>query len=114
MLRCYIGGARREELAEQEEDAIAAMVKQDLLHIMGIDQEPVLLKVFQNRKSNVQYQVGHAGMIASIDKEVSAVPGLFLTGSAYTGIGIPDCIANGTRTAESMLHYLTDKSETVV
>ena len=37
-------------------------------------------------------------------------PGLFLAGSAYTGIGIPDCVLNGTKTSESVLNYINKKS----
>lgn len=114
MLRCFVGGAKNEALAEQDADAIAAMVKQELKDLMGIHQEPEICKVFHNKKSNVQYRVGHAALIDSVEKELSVTPGLFLTGSAYTGIGIPDCIQNGTRTAEAVIGLLTDKSQTVV
>ena len=31
MLRCFVGGAMREELAELDEDAIATMVREELL-----------------------------------------------------------------------------------
>ncbi len=114
MLRCYLGGALQEAIAEQDEERIAALVQQDLRDIMGIDETPVFVKVFHNKKSNVQYQVDHAGLIESVQQALSAAPGLFLTGSAYKGIGIPDCIQNGTQTAESLLHHLTGKAATVV
>lgn len=110
MLRCFVGGATREELAKQDEDAIAAMVKQELFDIMGIDKEPVFCRVFHNRKANVQYHVGHANLIQSIGEALKTCPGLFLAGSAYTGIGIPDCVLNGTKTSESVLNYINKKS----
>ena len=111
MLRCFVGGANREDLAEQDEDAIAAMARQELKEIMGIDREPVFCKVYHNRKSNVQYHVGHAELVASIQKELQTVPGLFLAGSAYTGIGIPDCVLNGTRAMESAFAFLSQESK---
>lgn len=106
MLRCFVGGALQEALAEQDEESIAVMVKKELADIMGIRQEPVICKVFHNMKSNVQYRVGHAELIGSVQKELGAFPGLFLTGSAYTGIGIPDCIQNGTLAAGSAINFL--------
>jgi oxygen-dependent protoporphyrinogen oxidase len=112
MLRCFVGGALKESLAEQDESAIATMVKKELADLMDIHQEPEICKVFHNRKSNVQYRVGHADLIESVQKELQAVPGLFLTGSAYTGIGIPDCIQNGTRAAESMTGFLSATTKT--
>lgn len=106
MLRCFVGGAKREDLAEQDEDTMSAMVKEELRVIMGITEEPVLCKVYHNKKANVQYRVGHANLIESIGKEIDSLPGIFLTGSAYTGIGIPDCIQNGNRAAEAALNFL--------
>jgi oxygen-dependent protoporphyrinogen oxidase len=112
MLRCFVGGAMREELAEQDGDAIGTMVREELIDLMGIDREPVFLKVFHNKKSNVQYQVGHAKLIESVYEELKAVAGLYVTGSAYTGIGIPDCIRDGTKVAEDAIEFLTGKTKT--
>ncbi len=109
MLRCYLGGALQEEIAEKDEETMATLVKQDLREIMGINEEPVFCKVFHNRKSNVQYQVNHSKRIDTIMQELQE--GLFLAGSAYRGIGIPDCIQNGTQAAESAIELLTGKSK---
>ncbi|GJL79147.1 MAG: protoporphyrinogen oxidase [Nitrospinaceae bacterium] len=114
MLRCFVGGALNEDLAEQDEKAIEKMVKKELADLMGIHQEPDVCKIFHNKKSNVQYRVGHADLIDSVEKELSSFPGLFLTGSAYTGIGIPDCIQNGTRTAEAAINFFAEKSQAAV
>jgi oxygen-dependent protoporphyrinogen oxidase len=112
MLRCFVGGAMREELAELDEDAIGTIVREELLDLMGIDREPVFLKVFQHKKSNVQYQVGHAALFESIRAGLKSFPGLFVTGSAYTGIGIPDCIQDGTEAARKAIEFLTNKTNT--
>jgi oxygen-dependent protoporphyrinogen oxidase len=110
MLRCYLGGALQEDIAEKDEQTLATLVRQDLKEIMGIEEEPVFCKVFHNRKSNVQYHVNHSRHIDSIMKDLKNFPGLFLAGSAYRGIGIPDCIQNGTESAESATQFLTGKS----
>jgi len=111
MLRCFVGGAMREELAELDKDAIGTIVREELLDLMGIDREPAFLKVFRYKKSNVQYQVGHAVLIESVLAELKSFPGLFLTGSAYTGIGIPDCIRDGTQAAKDAIAFLTGKTK---
>ena len=111
MLRCFVGGAMREELAELDEDAIGTMVREELLDLMGIDREPVFLKVFRYKKSNVQYHVGHATLIESVWAELKSFPGLFVTGSAYTGIGIPDCIRDGTLAAKKAIAFLSGKTK---
>lgn len=109
MLRCYLGGALQEDIAEKDEETMANLVKQDLKEIMGVTEEPVFCKVFHNRKSNVQYHVNHSQRIDTIMQELQE--GLFLAGSAYRGIGIPDCIQNGTQSAESAIELLTGKSK---
>ena len=111
MLRCFVGGAMREELAELDEGVIGTMVKKELLDLMGIDCEPMFLKVFRYKKSNVQYQVGHGALIESVLLELKSAPGLFVTGSAYKGIGIPDCIRDGTRVAKEAIEFLTRKTK---
>ncbi len=109
MLRCYLGGALQEDIAEKDEETMANLVKQDLKEIMGVTEEPVFCKVFHNRKSNVQYQVNHSQRIDTIMQELQK--GLFLAGSAYRGIGIPDCIQSGTQSAESAIELLLGKSK---
>ncbi|MEK9630085.1 MAG: protoporphyrinogen oxidase [Nitrospinota bacterium] len=110
MLRCYLGGALQEEIAEKDAETLEKLVREDLQHIMGITETPVFCKVFQNRKSNVQYHVNHSEKIDSVMEDMKNFPGLFLAGSAYRGIGIPDCIQNGSSAAESALEYLNGKS----
>ena len=112
MLRCFVGGAMQEELAELDEEAIGIMIREELLDIMGIDCAPVFLKVFKYKKSNVQYQVGHAALIESIREELQSFPGFFVTGSAYTGIGIPDCIRDGMNTVKEAIEFLANKTNT--
>lgn len=106
MIRCFIGGALQEDLAHLDAADLEKLARKELLEIMGVSEEPVFCRVFHNKKSNVQYQVGHAALIESVVRELSSCPGLFLAGSAYTGIGIPDCILNGTRAAESTAKYI--------
>ena len=42
----------------------------------------------------------------AMEELLVAFPGLWLTGSAYRGIGIPDCIHQGTQTAKRLLAAL--------
>jgi len=106
LLRSYVGGALNEPYAEQPEEDIYKTVLGELQDIMGFKSEPEFYKVFQYRKGNVQYQVNHGQLIESVYNELKQFPGLFVAGSAYHGVGIPDCVLNGTRTAESVLRHL--------
>jgi oxygen-dependent protoporphyrinogen oxidase len=55
-----------------------------------------------------QYVLGHLDRLNTIATSLSAYPGLFLTGAAYRGIGIPDCIRDGSETATLVIRYLTE------
>jgi oxygen-dependent protoporphyrinogen oxidase len=111
MLRCYLGGALQEEIAEKDAETIQTLVRNDLKEIMGIKETPVFCRVFKNHKANVQYHVNHSEIIDSIMENLKKFPGLFLVGSSYRGIGIPDCIHSGNQAAEATLEFLGAKSE---
>jgi oxygen-dependent protoporphyrinogen oxidase len=49
-----------------------------------------------------QYHLGHLERVATIERAVSAWPGLALAGNAYRGVGIPHCIHSGNQAAEKV------------
>jgi oxygen-dependent protoporphyrinogen oxidase len=53
-----------------------------------------------------QYTLGHEERLARIEQGLSNYPGLFLTGSAYQGIGISDCVHQAELTAEQVLEFV--------
>lgn len=106
LLRAFVGGALCEAEAERSPDAILSTVLEELRDIMGLRAEPEFTRVFRYPKGNVQYRVHHAGLIDSVERDLAALPGLYLAGSPYRGVGIPDCIANGTAVAQAALKFL--------
>jgi oxygen-dependent protoporphyrinogen oxidase len=53
--------------------------------------------------------VGHLDRIAEIeDLTRETLPGLYLTGSAFRGVGLPDCIYQGEQTAQQVIQYLLE------
>jgi oxygen-dependent protoporphyrinogen oxidase len=55
-----------------------------------------------------QYYVGHRQRVATIHERAAAAGGLFLTGNAYQGVGIPFCIYGGEKTAQRVVDYLAN------
>ncbi|NIQ03414.1 MAG: protoporphyrinogen oxidase [Nitrospinaceae bacterium] len=111
LLRAFVGGAVNEALAEQDEEALKTLVREELRDIMGIREEPLFCEAFQYKKGNVQYHVNHGQLIAGVEQELERFPGLYLAGSAYKGIGVPDCVRNGGEVADAVLDYLEIKAE---
>ncbi|MHB8302826.1 MAG: TIGR04053 family radical SAM/SPASM domain-containing protein [Acidobacteriaceae bacterium] len=102
LMRVFVGGARAEALAEQDETALVELARQELRATMGIGATPVLTKVYRWHKANPQYDVGHQARTADIDKIVGWHHGLHLAGAAYHGAGIPDCIQGAIKVARSI------------
>jgi oxygen-dependent protoporphyrinogen oxidase len=49
-----------------------------------------------------EHTVGHPARLREIEARARAIPGLFLAGNAYRGIGIPDCIRMGRAAARAI------------
>ncbi|MBI4670357.1 MAG: protoporphyrinogen oxidase [Chloroflexi bacterium] len=103
LIRAFIGGAHNEALAEQDEALVIQAAREELRAMMGIDAKPVITQVYRWRKANPQYEVGHQARVASIEQRAAQHNGLYLVGSAYHGVGIPDCIADGARVTQTLL-----------
>lgn len=104
LIRCFVGGSKNAELVDLDDAEMVKMVREELKDIMGIDAEPVLARVFRWRNSMPQYTIGHEDRIKWIDERVASTHGLYLTGSAYHGIGISDSIRYGEVVAKKIIH----------
>ena len=68
--------------------------------LLGIAAEPLFHRIYRWRRSNPQYDVGHLERVAAIEAALPA--GVYVTGSPYRGVGIPDCVKQGQETAAQM------------
>ncbi len=111
LLRVFLGGAHREGILEQDDAGLITTVRKELKNIMGIEAQPVVSRAFRWNKANPQYHVGHLDLVSTIENEAEKHPGLFLSGAAYRGVGIPDCIQQGMDTAERIRTLFTRKNK---
>ena len=61
-------------------------------------------------RANAQHEVGHAARLESIERALARRPGIFVTGSGFRGVGIPDCVADGRATAKQVAEWLGTRS----
>ncbi len=106
LLRAFVGGAQNEDLLGMDDEAIIDMVRGELAGIMGITAHPILTRIYRWDKSMPQYRLGHAERLDHLEEKLLQYPGLYLTGCAYRGIGISDCIHDGELTAERVVKFL--------
>jgi oxygen-dependent protoporphyrinogen oxidase len=107
LIRCFVGGSKDAELVSLNDAEMISMVRNELKEIMGIDAEPVLAKVYRWINSMPQYTIGHEERVSWLEERSRMHPGLFLTGSAYHGIGIADSVRYGEVVAKKVLHHIT-------
>jgi oxygen-dependent protoporphyrinogen oxidase len=103
LLRTMIGGARSPQLAELPDEQLLDRILANLKDIMGIANAPEFVSVYRHQKAIPQYLVGHAERLRIIDDELQKFPGLVLTGNAFRGVSLNDCVLNATKTAQSLL-----------
>ena len=106
LLRSFLGRAGREAAAQLDDDEMAKVVREELREIMGISAEPEFVEIFRWPRGMPQYRVGHVELVAHIEAAVARVPGIELAGGAYHGIGIGDCLREGSAAAERALEHV--------
>ena len=101
-----LGGVRKSELALQDEDRLINIVIDELQDIMDIRVQPDFVRVYKHEKGIPQYFLGHQRRLGTIDEIVSKFRGFYLTGNAYRGIGVNDCIENSYKLAERIVQEI--------
>jgi oxygen-dependent protoporphyrinogen oxidase len=79
-------------------------VRAEVQTLMGIQAEPVFSHIFRWPEGYPQYDLGHLERVKALE---AALPeGLYVAGSSYHGIGVPDCIKQGQATAQQVISEL--------
>ncbi len=103
IVRCFLGGARDEQILDSTEDQILQIVRDELRQIIGLTADPLFTRVYKWKSAMAQYSVGHLERLARIQSLSQKLPGLALAGNGYNGIGVPDCVRSGTEAATKVL-----------
>ncbi|MFB5196166.1 protoporphyrinogen oxidase [Neobacillus sp. KR4-4] len=107
LLRCYVGRAGEETIVDLSDDRIIKIVLDDLKKIMDITTNPDFSIISRWKNSMPQYTVGHKQRVTDIIEHMNAeLPGVFLAGASYGGVGLPDCIDQGEAAVQNVLDYL--------
>jgi protoporphyrinogen/coproporphyrinogen III oxidase len=106
LLRAFIGGATDPDAVALPDAALIELATADLAAVLGMTTAPVLARVHRWVAAGAQHNVGHAERMERIDRLVADEPGLFVAGSGFRSIGVPDCIAEGRRAAGAAADYV--------
>jgi oxygen-dependent protoporphyrinogen oxidase len=103
LLRCFVGGARNEQILQAPDEEVLRIVRKELRQIIGLTTEPRFTRVYKWKGAMAQYGVGHLDRLERIERLRRQLPGLALAGNGYRGIGVPDCVRSGSDAAGQML-----------
>ena len=100
VVRSYVGRAGDERALAMADEELAAAVAAEVRQAVPGLSDPEVGRVVRWDRSMPQYEVGHLNRVRRIEEALAAAPGLFVTGSAYRGVGIADCVRQANETAE--------------
>jgi oxygen-dependent protoporphyrinogen oxidase len=104
LLRVFFGGSRSPESMTYADDQLLSVVRRELRDILGIEAAPLFHRIYRWHQANPQYDVNHLERIAEI--EAALPPGIYVTGSALRGVGMPDCVYQAQQTVNKILEQL--------
>jgi len=106
LLRSMMGGATNPGAIDLAESEVKRRVMIDLKEIMGIAAEPDFVRIFRHQRAIPQYTAGHSRRLLALDERLAASAGLFLTGNAFFGIGLNDCVHSSNQIATRVVEFL--------
>jgi len=107
LLRVFLGRYGHDVLLSETDDGLVALAREELRATLRITATPERRWVFRWPQVMPQYLVGHRETAARIKHRLDRLPGLYLAGNAYGGVGIPDCILGGEQAAGAALAHIS-------
>lgn len=108
--RALCGGVHRSDTVDWDDNTLVRAVHAEMKLAMGVRGEPVFVRVVRWPAAIPQYVIGHLDRLARIDEHVKQHRGLFLTGNAYRGIAMGDCVDQGEIVAVKVAAHLNASS----
>ncbi|MGH9255703.1 MAG: protoporphyrinogen oxidase, partial [Vicinamibacterales bacterium] len=106
LLRAFLGGGRDPHRLDHSDEELVESARQALEDVLDIGGAPLFARLFRWSRQSPQYEVGHLERVAAIERRLASIPGVFVTGSGFRAIGIPDCIADGRQVAIAAAQYV--------
>lgn len=107
LLRSYVGRPNDQAVVDLSDEEIVEVVLNDLNKTMRIKKKPLFTVVSRFKRVMPQYNVGHLERLSTVRNKMNyELPGVYLAGSSYEGVGVPDCIEQGEKAVQQVITYL--------
>jgi oxygen-dependent protoporphyrinogen oxidase len=95
------------DVMDQPDDVLLEAALGEVGEHLGITLRPVATRLTKWPMAFPQYRPGHAERVAGIEQALAAdAPGVLVAGASYRGIGIPACVQQGERAAETLADFV--------
>lgn len=106
LLRAFVGSVHDPHAADLGDGELIDIARRDLSTTLGISAPPLMARAFRWHNAGAQHNVGHLARMAGLAARLRSLPGLFVAGSGFDSIGIPDCVTTGRRVAAAAHDYV--------
>ncbi|PJF43598.1 MAG: protoporphyrinogen oxidase [Phototrophicales bacterium] len=106
MIRVFFGGPQTRSMLFVDDVELLNIVCRELNDILSIDSKPLTYHIDRWENGYPQYEVGHHLLIQAIKNALP--PRIYIVGSAYDGVGVPDIIHGAQRCAMFCLEQLKE------
>ena len=107
LIRCMVGRRGDTRWLSMDDDTLYGAVQDELAESMGLTAEPLEKRIHRWPKAMPQYLVGHQDRLDVLDSALRHLPGLYLTGAGYRGVGLASCAKDAQRAAHDIAQYLS-------
>ena len=101
LFRCMLGGRRDPDVPSLSDEQLRTAAITDLQAIVHAVGEPIFCRITRWPRAVPQYTRGHLERVAKAEA-LAGQNRWVLAGSAYHGVAINDCIADGARVAKDV------------
>ncbi len=103
LISVFMGGTKRPEIYEMEDEEIESLISRDLCVMMGMPVfRPDLFELYRYKYAIPQYGLSSAQRFETINQLQEKYPGLILAGNIRNGIGMADRIKQARDLAEEL------------
>ena len=105
-MRAFVGSSIDPDAVELADDDLIEIATRELGGILGISAPPAIARVHRWRNAGAQHNVGQLARIARLEDRLAGLPGVFVAGSGFRSVGIPDCVSDGRAAAGAAAQHV--------
>ena len=107
-IRTMLGGGKDPEIINFSDDEVYKLILDENRQTLGIDYEADFKTIIRWKEAIPIYEMGHWKLMEKIEL-FTENKGIFITGNAFYGVSMNDCVTSAKKTSEKINDYLKVK-----